>query len=480
MDPGYGYNQYEGDPASEAAESPTEDNAPAPSETAPMQAPPGPSAAAPVLAPAPQPASPEDGQAIGAIGPTGPTGDDQALEDGQPLENNQPVAEGAPGPAVPADPTAGVTNPEIDAALDGYGQWVETDDYGQVWRPDATVVGVDFTPYESGGSWEYTDAGWAFSCEYPWGWLPFHYGRWAWFHDYWGWVPGHKWGPAWVEWRHGGGVVGWRPLGPRTRDHRSDGRVYHHGSGPSVRDHRHPEQHDAHWRFATVPDFGRPHIRSHLYGNLGEGLRVTQSVAAPPLRARTTVHTGDLMRNRFATGGRWNQPGSGRYVGPQVRDHRSPTPYNPSYPPARTVQPTDAYRPPARTQPYNPPTGTYQPPPIRRDTPVRTYQPPPIRRDTPSVRTYQPPPRTFQPSPGRPSAPPRASTPHAPSSPPSRPWHPAPSSGGSHSSPSSSSHSSGGGSSHSSSGGSSHSSSGGSSHSSSGGGSHSGGGGHHR
>ncbi|HEY0483137.1 MAG TPA: DUF6600 domain-containing protein, partial [Kofleriaceae bacterium] len=254
---------------------------------------------------------------------------------------------GAPGPddvaqAPQPAPTGTVTDPEIDATLDGYGQWIQTDDYGPVWRPDATVVGVDFTPYESGGSWVDTDAGWAFSCDYPWGWLPFHYGRWAWFHDYWGWVPGHRWGPAWVDWRHGNGVIGWRPRPPRILDHRPS--IGHHGGGVLVRDHRHAEQHDAHWRFATTSNFARPHVRSHLYGNLAEGLRVTSKVAAPPLRARTTVRAADLMRNRFSAGGRpWAQ-GSGRFGGQvQVRDHRG-------FDPARGTPPGQAVRPGASTQ----------------------------------------------------------------------------------------------------------------------------------
>jgi hypothetical protein len=459
-DPGYGYGQSQagGEPSFEAEEIPPGETAAPPSEMAPPEAPVA--APADLAAPAPEP------------GP-GPTADG---EDG---EDDDDVADATPTPDGATAPTASVTEGEITATLDGYGQWIETDDYGQVWRPDATVVGVDFTPYESGGSWQYSDAGWAFACDYRWGWLPFHYGRWAWFHDYWGWVPGHRWSPAWVEWRHGGGIVGWRPRAPHVRDHRVGGRDFHHGSGPVIRDHRHPEQHDASWRFAAVHDFGRPHIRSHLYRNPAEGLRVTSTVAAPPLRARTSVRSGDIMRNRFATDGRAMQPAPGRDGGPQqVRDHRSPeagrayqpaqgdrpTRYQPYNPPVRT------YQPPVRTQPYNPPARTYQPP-VRSDNPaVRTYQPP-VRNEHPPARTYQPPARTFRP--------------HAPSSAPSRSWSPPPSSGSSHSSSSSSGSHSSSGSSHSSSGsshsssGSSHSS-GGSSHSSGGSSHSSGGSSHHR
>jgi hypothetical protein len=288
-------------------------------------------------------------------------------------------------PDAGANLTASVTDSEIDSTLDGYGQWVETDDYGQIWRPDATVVGVDFTPYESGGSWEYTDAGWAFACDYPWGWLPFHYGRWAWFHGYWGWVPGYHWGPAWVEWRHGSGVLGWRPLAP----HGGSGHRWH-GGDVAIRDHRHAEQHDAHWRFAATTDFAKPHIRSHLYGNPAEGLRITSSVAAPPIRGRNAIRATDLMRNRVAASG-------ARGFAPNIRDHRA------GQSPSTTFAPPTRYRSPVRSQPNQLPVRSYpsaQPyqPPVRTypAQPGQTYQP---TRPYPG-QPYQPPVRSYQPTPG--------------------------------------------------------------------------------
>ena len=273
------------------------------------------------------------GSGIAATDPADPADDDDRDDDTDPAANGgfDPArdpsvgapsgsAPGAPAPTADdvaqldgaarfgttsdrGDPTASVTDEEIDATLDGQGEWVQTDDYGQVWRPDATVVGVDFTPYESGGSWTYTDAGWAFACDYPWGWLPFHYGRWGWFDGFWGWAPDYYWGPAWVEWRHGGGIVGWRPLPPRHRDHRDHGHRWHDRDAP-VRDHRRARQYDAHWRFAAVSDFSRPHVRSHLFGNAAEGLRMTSAVAAPPIRGRAPVRAADLMRIRSASSGR--------------------------------------------------------------------------------------------------------------------------------------------------------------------------------
>src|ERR1700688_3632312 len=59
----------------------------------------------------------------------------------------QPGMDPNADPNAAGEPTGDVNDVEIDATLDGYGQWEDNDDYGRVWRPDATVVGADFTPY---------------------------------------------------------------------------------------------------------------------------------------------------------------------------------------------------------------------------------------------------------------------------------------------------------------------------------------------
>jgi hypothetical protein len=206
-----------------------------------------------------------------------------------------------------------VTDGEIDATLDGYGEWVDVDGYGQVWRPYTTVVGVDFTPYETCGSWVWTDWGWTYACDWDWGWLPFHYGRWGWFDDYWAWVPDYEWSPAWVEWRGGGGYTGWRPLAPIVRDHRgghtggaggAGGVIVHdhrHGTGPIIHDHRSAHTKDWQWRFAANTELGKPHIRAHLMKSLAEGIRVTQTLPRPSFHPNMQpVKAEGLMRGRLA------------------------------------------------------------------------------------------------------------------------------------------------------------------------------------
>jgi len=108
-----------------------------------------------------------------------------------------------------------VSTEAFEGTLSPYGEWIAVGRFGRAWRPYRTLVGADFRPYLSGGHWVYTDYGWTFESDYSWGWAPFHYGRWM-MDDYYGWVwvPGTVWGPAWVDWRFGGGYVGWVPLAP--------------------------------------------------------------------------------------------------------------------------------------------------------------------------------------------------------------------------------------------------------------------------
>ncbi len=101
---------------------------------------------------------------------------------------------------------------EFEAPLAPHGTWVVVGSYGRCWRP--AHVGVEWRPYGC-GEWVWTDCGWYWSSDEPWGWACYHYGWWV--HDSsfgWVWVPHVEWAPAWVSWRVGGGYIGWAPLGP--------------------------------------------------------------------------------------------------------------------------------------------------------------------------------------------------------------------------------------------------------------------------
>jgi hypothetical protein len=92
-----------------------------------------------------------------------------------------------------------------------YGRWVDCS-YGQCWVP--ARVAADWQPY-SNGQWIYTEYGWTWMSNDPWGGNPYHYGTWASIPGYgWSWVPGTVWAPAWVTWSYSNSYVGWAPLPP--------------------------------------------------------------------------------------------------------------------------------------------------------------------------------------------------------------------------------------------------------------------------
>lgn len=133
--------------------------------------------------------------------------------------------------------------------LDQYGGWRPTREYGTVWFPH--VQNTNWAPYRY-GHWDWIAPwGWTWIDDEPWGFAPFHYGRWINDQGSWGWVPcppqrttyyGNDYGggvydrgeyvrpvyaPALVAWVGGSGFavsvgsggggqsIGWFPLAPR-------------------------------------------------------------------------------------------------------------------------------------------------------------------------------------------------------------------------------------------------------------------------
>src|SRR5438067_3826361 len=106
--------------------------------------------------------------------------------------------------------------------LDRYGDWRETSDYGYIWQP-RQAQSRTWRLYTD-GHWVYTDVGWTWVSEEPFGWATYHYGRWTRLRNIgWVWVPGDEWAPAWVSWRKSSDYVGWAPLPPEARFDRGTG-----------------------------------------------------------------------------------------------------------------------------------------------------------------------------------------------------------------------------------------------------------------
>ncbi|WP_051933705.1 DUF6600 domain-containing protein [Massilia sp. BSC265] len=116
--------------------------------------------------------------------------------------------------------------------LDRHGTWQDDLEYGPLWIPAVTSSWV---PYRDGRWTWIAPWGWTWVDNAPWGYAPFHYGRWVHVKNRWAWAPGHKhhhgrrpvWSPALVGWVGGSGwsasfnlhgarpATGWYPLGPR-------------------------------------------------------------------------------------------------------------------------------------------------------------------------------------------------------------------------------------------------------------------------
>ena len=127
-------------------------------------------------------------------------------------------------------------SPEMTGAeeLDRYGDWQQSPEYGALWIP--RDVGLGWAPYNA-GHWAWVRPwGWTWVDDAPWGFAPFHYGRWVNVRNTWCWTPGQRvvrpvYAPALVAWVGGpqlsvsigigGGsrpsapAVGWFPLAPR-------------------------------------------------------------------------------------------------------------------------------------------------------------------------------------------------------------------------------------------------------------------------
>jgi hypothetical protein len=153
---------------------------------------------------------------------------EKALAEKQQVAESAPIAEASETPL----PTSG-TDAFGNAAtasystfyrkLEPYGVWRDTSNYGYVWQPREAERSRSWRPYTN-GRWVYTDAGWTWMSEEPFGWATYHYGRWTRLRNIgWIWVPGDEWASAWVSWRKSNDYVGWAPLPPEARFDRRAG-----------------------------------------------------------------------------------------------------------------------------------------------------------------------------------------------------------------------------------------------------------------
>ena len=202
--------------------------------------------------------------------------------------------------------------------LDDYGDWRDDSNYGHVWFPNRVAVG--WAPYHD-GHWDWISPwGWTWVDDSPWGYAPFHYGRWVSVGGRWGWVAGPVavqavYAPALVVFIGGGpggfgGNVGWFPLGPRevyvpsyhvsqayvnSRQHQQYDRECH--SGHERLQHNHRQQHHEHHECdVREPERARrgdggsaARVRERATGGESSGHVNAQQIAAAPVSARVAV-----------------------------------------------------------------------------------------------------------------------------------------------------------------------------------------------
>lgn len=239
--------------------------------------------------------------------------------------------------------------PEVSPEMTGvqdlnrYGSWRNSDDYGSIWFPSRVAVG--WAPY-SMGQWAWVAPwGWTWVDAMPWGFAPFHYGRWVQINNQWGWTPGTytprpTYAPALVGAASGifnnapgtrpSGV--WRPLAP--------GQAY----VPAYR------ASSGYTRTLNAPVLG-----GVAAGSLG-GLTATPRPMAPPRQQPLTGRPYPLRPGALIEASPAPRPQSGLNNG--GINPGSVRPYTPPVaPPARVVSPVP--------QPLAPAAPVMAPPPSR-------------------------------------------------------------------------------------------------------------------
>jgi len=139
------------------------------------------------------------------------------------------------------------------APLSPYGEWLQMDAGFYAWRP--THIRTGWRPYLY-GHWAWTDYGWYWVSDEPFGWAAYHYGRWYYDDVYgWMWVPDRTWGPAWVEWRYNDDYLGWAPLPPYAS--------FSLGIGIRFTTHWFAPYH--YWNFVLYRNFTSPYLARNVF-----------------------------------------------------------------------------------------------------------------------------------------------------------------------------------------------------------------------
>jgi hypothetical protein len=171
--------------------------------------------------------------------------------------------------------------------LSAHGSWVHVDEQGYVWQPGG--VASDWRPYYD-GYWGYGPDGYFWISYEPWGWAPYHYGRWTWIGGRgWCWSPGSVFAGAWVSWSWGSVYVGWSPLD--------------YWDYPAYYSTRHYGYYDPHcWTFVSYHHFHHRHYGHYSvsWDHVKHDVHRSAVVTRPPRVAPGRLASSPAERHRAA------------------------------------------------------------------------------------------------------------------------------------------------------------------------------------
>jgi hypothetical protein len=272
--------------------------------------------------------------------------------------------------------------------LDDHGYWDSHYEYGRVWYP--TAVSAGWAPYRN-GRWSHVQPwGWTWIDDAPWGFAPFHYGRWVRVGGRWAWCPGQYttravYAPALVTFFGGNGwslsvgsapAFSWVPLGwnePYAPWYTYSPTYWRHVNRPYVR-----YTNEDPWRPPTYIHASHPGAVTavaaatfisgrHVGSNHIRNVAVNDVRSAPPARMGEVIPQFERMQKPLIQGQpapyiRSNDPN------PIVRGQAVPS----ALPPVR-VDPNPVVRstgPAAQPAPNVAPARPYDPNPIVRTQPA--------------------------------------------------------------------------------------------------------------
>ena len=238
--------------------------------------------------------------------------------------------------------------------LNYYGGYYDVPGYGYLWQPYG--IGVGWDPFMN-GYWNYSPYGYCWVSAYPWGWMPYRYGRWIF-------VPGRGWmwqAGGWNNWWRGPHVVGappgFRPPSPPPV------RIGVRNLNPRMPTH--PR------RVFTNEDVERkpPEIRPERPLEPGNGSRIG---SGEPIRAEREPGMVPRQTPEAQTPHRQN-PGTGRVGETRRGPDRTPSASPRTEPPVNRAHPAPATVPSRSSSPPAPHVSSPPPAP-------RSYSPPPAPR----------------------------------------------------------------------------------------------------